>query len=275
MPNFLARHPDGSYAWQPRLSNAVRVLVASDFDGTLSEIAPTPQSALPLPEALTALAELAANPRFRVALVSGRPLADLQARCPVPGAVYLGSHGNEFSGGSWLPASRRAEFAALFHRLAERCAPRLAAWPGVRLEVKPFSLTLHYRQAPNSAAQVRAFAADLAAAEGLRLQPARQAVELLPPGVLDKGAALLLLRARLGCDLAFYFGDDHSDADVFALQDPGLIGIQVEHREGATPLALAEFEIDGPAGVALALQELARAGATNSNNNPPESPVRS
>src|SRR5690348_11637937 len=81
--------------WRRELAGARCVLVATDFDGTLSNIVPNPDEAHPVEGAQAALRDLAARTDFAVAIVSGRSLPDLLARCPVPGAWYLGGHGNE------------------------------------------------------------------------------------------------------------------------------------------------------------------------------------
>lgn len=240
--------------WLPRWQAARRVLVACDFDGTVAPIAARPDLAQPLPAAQAALAQLAQQHGVRVALVSGRPLADLRARCPIPACLYLGSHGNESSADAEPPSpgsmlARRPELAA-------EVARRLAQWPGVRVEDKPFSFTLHYRQAPGLAPEVESFADALAAAHGLRPLPARLAIELLPTNLTDKGQAVVALQRRQGCDLALYFGDDRSDEDVFAFRGPALIAIRVENEE-TPPLTAADYTLRGPDEVALALRHLA------------------
>lgn len=213
-------------------------------------------------EVLTALA---ARRDFRVAVVSGRALSDLRARCPVPGCWYVGGHGNETTPGAGDnlgpqqpgPAPPRAQ--AMRQRLAEIAASlrqRLPQWPGVRLEAKPYSLALHYRQAPQWEEAIRELVSRYAAGGGLRTLAGRCVIELLPDDALTKGHALERLLHRLGCDLAFYFGDDTTDEDVFRLREPRLIGIKVESRENPAPSAAA-YAVGSPREVLLALQEIA------------------
>ncbi|MDR1118477.1 MAG: hypothetical protein LBL01_04175 [Bifidobacteriaceae bacterium] len=75
---------------------AKRLVVALDFDGTLAPLVPNPDDARVLPEAAAALRRIAAAPGVVLALVSGRPAADL-ARLALPpdGTVLIGSHGAE------------------------------------------------------------------------------------------------------------------------------------------------------------------------------------
>src|SRR5918911_3980725 len=69
-----------------------RLLVASDFDGTLSEIVPESGAARPLPEALDALHSLL-SAVGAVAIVSGRSGRDLQRLLPLGGLIHLGDYG--------------------------------------------------------------------------------------------------------------------------------------------------------------------------------------
>ena len=235
------------------------MLIASDFDGTLAEIVPQPEAAAPLPEVLALLRRLAQQPRMRVAVVSGRALSDLQARCPVPGCWYVGGHGNESSGPEEHAAHptplEPEDHMRVRHQLetvAAEIQRRAAAWPGVQVEAKPYSIAVHFRQAPQWEAGIRAAFSELAAAGAYRVMLGRQLAELLPEGCLTKGHAVHRLRTRLRCDLAFYFGDDVTDEDVFSFDDAHIIGVKVEHGEGAGATAAA-YRLQSPAEVLAAL----------------------
>ncbi len=260
------------------------MLVATDFDGTLAPIVSRPEAAAPLPEALAALAALARRRDLRVAVVSGRALSDLRARCPVPGVWYLGGHGNEASPA--LPQLSAAEaaqadgarsHAAMWRALAaaaERLRARLPEWPGARLEAKPFSLALHCRQAPQWAEPIHEAVSELAAASDLRVLFGRQIAELLPQDALNKGQALQQLRRRLGCDLAFYFGDDTTDEDVFRLGGEHLVGVRVLHTESADNATAADYSVASPREVARALEAIAAARPAAEKKTLPFSTVR-
>lgn len=218
--------------WKPRLRQARRVLVATDFDGTISAIVPNPDAAVLLPGAADALAALARHPRTKVAVVTGRSLADLRVRCPVPGVHLVGGHGNERAGA--------AGTAPDWTELAAEAEREAAAWPGTHVEVKPWSLTLHYRRAPQFAAAVTAFAEAAARKHGLRLVPGDCIAELTPPTAGTKGDAVLALRRELDCDVAIYLGDQPTDEDVFAAADGSLFGIRVGPGPTQAPLFLPD-----------------------------------
>lgn len=238
------------------MGRARRTLLAADFDGTLAPIVADPERAAPLPGAVEVLRALAERRDLRVAIVSGRRLADVRARCPVEGAWYVGGHGNEMSDD--LGPGRGAGAAATRRRLGEIGAElrhRMASWPGARLEVKPYSVALHYRQAPEWAEAMHAAFSAYAAEGGLRVLLGRQVLELLPEDALTKGHAVERLRHRLECDLAFYFGDDVTDEDVFRLPDPQVIGIKVENGENRAPTA-ADYRVGSPREVLAALRAI-------------------
>ena len=77
-----------------------RLLVASDFDGTLAPIVNDPADARPCPSRPTPSSRLPQLPSTTVALVSGRALAVLRELSGMPVEVHLvGSHGAEFDTG--------------------------------------------------------------------------------------------------------------------------------------------------------------------------------
>ena len=99
----------------------------------------------------------------------------------------------------------------------------------------PFiSIAVHDRP---SREKKRARAAILEDAAGLgrvRVIGGKQVVNILPEGAPHKGLALVRERERLGCDTAIYVGDDETDEDVFALEQPGrLVGIRVGARRSS------------------------------------------
>lgn len=254
------------------------MLVASDFDGTLSEIVARGDLARPVEGAIDALRALTLQPGFDVALISGRALADLRQRCPVPGCWYLGGHGNERQApadtidAGTLPdesALASAPFGAPMtpelRQLAEEAKRQMAAWPGAVLEVKPASVAIHYRHVPHLGEPIEAWAAAQVSADSFRVISGKRIVELIPVQARHKGHAVQELRQQLGCDIALYFGDDTTDEDVFRLHDPAIIGVHVgeaEHRDGIwdTRNTAASYWLSNPQEVVQVLRALSDRG---------------
>lgn len=232
-----------------RIARAPRLLLAFDFDGTLSPLVDRPERARMLPAAAAALRRLSTRPGVTVALVSGRPLASLRpAAAPPPRFVLVGSHGVEFAGplpGAALAepsADERARVAALIAALDAA----VGDVPGVRVERKPFGAGVHWRRTP-AALRAGVRPAALAVTAGRAGLTARDGKELIEFSVraAHKGESLRLLRRALHADALLFAGDDVTDEDGFAVLGPADVGIKVgrgptraRHRL-ASPAALA------------------------------------
>lgn len=186
-----------------------------DFDGTLVELAESPD-AISVPDALPPLLErLAARLGGRLAIISGRSLADLDRHLALPRLAVSGSHGLElrFPGGPGVAPAAPAGLDA-----ARRALRRFAASdPGLLVEEKPASIALHYRRAPRQADAAADFLAALAARTGLAMQRGKMVIELRPPGA-DKGDALrrIMREPPFAGARPLFVGDDLTDEHAFA-----------------------------------------------------------
>jgi trehalose 6-phosphate phosphatase len=209
------------------------VLLAFDFDGTLASIVAEPAHARMRSETSRLLAEAASL--YPCIVVSGRGRSDLLGRLDgVALRGVVGNHGVE----PWETSRELADEVQRWRPLLEQ---RLSSLPGVTIEDKSFSVSVHYRRTRNKE-DARARILEAAAALGdVRVIGGLQVVNILPPGAPHKGTALLRERERLGCDSAIYVGDDDTDEDVFALEDPGrLLGIRVgPSRDSAAKYSIA------------------------------------
>lgn len=213
-----------------RLATAEALLVMSDYDGTLAPIVMDPAAAVPDPEALAALHRLAAKPFTRVAIVSGRPRADLERLVGPPGALELiGSHGAEGPDGLHLSDAQRA----VLEDIRARLAPMVVPVPGAMLEVKPAGVAVHTRRAEREAGD-RLLASVVSAIgnlSGVRSLAGKAVVEYTVADV-DKGTTVGALCRRLPGGVAVFIGDDVTDEDAFAALRPGDASIKV--GEGPT-----------------------------------------
>jgi trehalose 6-phosphate phosphatase len=191
-----------------------------DVDGTLLEIAAQPELVC-VPRGLAALIASRAKERDgAVALISGRPLAELdQLLRPWHGAA-AGLHGIERrrADGSPDQVLDPAGEAAL-----DRIRPKLAAVAGdargLMLEDKGGTIALHYRAVPEREAEIRAYAETLLAETepALRLIAGKMVVEFQPSSV-NKGRAIAAFLAEppFFSRRPVFVGDDTTDEDGFA-----------------------------------------------------------
>src|SRR4051812_16658412 len=118
-----------------------------DVDGTLLDIAPSPQEVV-IPDDLPGtLSAVSARLGGALALVSGRPILELgQFFAPLK-LPAIGGHGAEMrpiSNGP-LVDNRSRPFDLVFKQRLKDIA---AQHPGVLVEDKGYSIALHYRQVP-------------------------------------------------------------------------------------------------------------------------------
>ena len=181
----------------------------TDFDGTLSPVAPTPEEAVSADGAGEALESLAESFAL-VAIVSGRSLEDLKTRLRPRGVLLAGAYGRERSD---APSRRATEG---WETVGVAASATVAKLPGVRLERKGAGIALHYRQAPDAAEEVRRAAELLAREFELEIRPGRLVIELVVPGP-GKGDAIVKLAVEKKLDTIFIAGDDAADLEAFLM----------------------------------------------------------
>lgn len=214
-----------------------------DFDGTLVELAETPD-AIRVPPALAPLLDrLRHRLDGRLAIVSGRSIADLDRHLPCSDVAVAGSHGLELrlASGDSLPLSVPAGLANARAEI-ERFA---AGQEGLIVESKPLGIAVHYRLAPQQEKGVLAFMTEVAQRQGLLLQRGKMVVELRPRGA-HKGDALkaLMMEPRFVGARPLFVGDDLTDEHAFAAAaELGGAGILVgPARETAARYRLASVD---------------------------------
>jgi len=224
-----------------------------DFDGTLVELAETPDAIRVPPTLSPLLGRLAGRLDGRLAIISGRSIADLERHLACGGLAVSGSHGLELRlcDGSHVPLA----VPDGLHHARERSARFAGAMPGLIVEDKPFSIAIHYRKVPARAEEVRAFMTRLADETGLILQSGKMVEELRPTGA-DKGDALraLMREPEFVGARPLFVGDDLTDEHAFlAAAELGGGGVLV----GAPRETAAKWRLGGVAEVAGWLERLA------------------
>lgn len=203
---------------------AERVVVITDYDGTLSPIASAPDMARTDTAALEALSRLSRAPGVVVAVVSGRSAQAIAER--VPFAHYVaGLNGSQMRGLDLAPMDLRP--ARLDVRNLRARTEALSRLEGVLLEDKGAALALHTRLSPPEVAREaqEQFEAAALGLSALTLVRGKSVVEAHPRGA-DKGTAATAIVAAAGGGLPVYLGDDTTDEDAFrALPAPALTAL--------------------------------------------------
>ncbi|MGD7069452.1 trehalose-phosphatase [Acetobacter sp. AAB5] len=201
-----------------------------DFDGTLVDIAPTPESVVVPNGLLDSLRRLREACGDALAVVSGRPIDQIDHFLgDVPFAV-AGEHGVAIRHRPGGPIERAA-LPTLPPEWLAQARDLLATLPGTRLEHKEGGFVLHYRAAPEAAETLRQAASEwVKHSKGtFLLLPAKMAWEIRPAGI-DKGYAVSLLMESppFTGRKPVFVGDDVTDEDaIAAVSRMGGVGLRI------------------------------------------------
>ena len=219
---------------EEKIDTADGLLAGLDFDGTLAPIRADPETPELSPQLEELLKRLASQRNVRVVVISGRALADLTTRIPVPGVDLAGNHGLELR----LDGERRVPERVDQHLPEVREAlgslrTNLEGVPGIRIEDKQLTLTVHVRETPaHHVGTVRETVKRIVAdSPGLTLSEGKQVFEVKPAVSLDKGTAMQRFEQQTPTEwLSLYLGDDTTDEDAFRAIQPDGIGVHVGER---------------------------------------------
>jgi len=226
-----------------------------DIDGTLLDIAPTPDAVIVGDALLQTLSRLQERSRAALALVSGRALDQIDRLFAPLQLPAIGGHGAEFRPIVGEPVSPPAP---LDTDLRRRLAALGSIDPGIRIEDKGYALAVHYRLAPDRQQTVEAAVAAICAeatADSLEILPGKAVVEIKAGG-FNKGSAVRRLMSvpPFAGRRPLFVGDDKTDETVFAvLPELGGVGFSV----GSALPGVADY-FEAPCDVRHWLEQLSK-----------------
>ncbi len=198
-----------------------------DLDGTLAPFTAVPEGVGPDIKRNALLKRMAVRLDGRMAIVSGRSIAEIDRIVEGVIPAVAGSHGLQ------RRDARLDMITASLHAGVEQAKQETIAlarkFPAIRVEEKPLSVALHYRLDPALEPMVQVFAEDLARRTGLKLQWGAFVAEFLTPG-MDKGRAVraFMVEPPFAGSVPVFVGDDLTDEDGFRVVSTlGGIGILV------------------------------------------------
>jgi trehalose 6-phosphate phosphatase len=205
-----------------------------DMDGTLLDIAPTPDAVVVPPGLVADLRTLRTRLGGALAVVTGRPVAQVDALLDDAPYAVAGEHGGAIRHAPGQTEQHVPLPAPPAEWLATGAAI-VAAYPGALLERKARGFVLHYRAAPeHGPALQKALQALMQDTPGFAVLPARMAWELKPVGA-DKGTAVVALMrdAPFAGRVPVFIGDDVTDEDGMAAACAmGGVGLRVDAAFG-------------------------------------------
>ncbi len=196
-----------------------RCAMLLDIDGTILDLAPSPQQVWVPTGLRQTLARLDALTGGALALVSGRPLRDIDLIFSPLELAAIGGHGAELRATANAAPVMRAK--PLDAALKRRLAAIAELGPGILAEDKGYSLALHFRLAPERAEAVRAavdkVCAGLAPGE-VDVLPGKLVVEIKQPGINKANAVCELMTYPPFAERnPIFIGDDLTDEPVFGV----------------------------------------------------------
>ncbi|MCW5695144.1 MAG: trehalose-phosphatase [Bauldia sp.] len=231
-----------------------------DIDGTLIDIAPTPEAVFVPPWLPAALERLTERLGGALALVSGRAIAGIDDLLAPARLAAAGLHGDELRFPGEAVETQPAPPALA--RLRPRLAALVAGWPGAFFEDKGSAIAVHYRGNPEAGPAIIAAIDGMIAdfASELSAQPGKMVVEIKPARAgKDKAVRALMARPPFLGRRPLVLGDDFTDETMFrAANDLGGVAIRVGHGDRPTEAA---YHLPDPQAVREWIAELAETPA--------------
>lgn len=230
-----------------------RFAIFTDFDGTLVELAETPDGIFVPDELGTQIIEAAQLVDGALAVISGRELADLERYLP-NGIAAAGGHGTERrrADGSRIDADSRLQETAA--AIAGRLQGFVEQHEGLLMELKTSSVALHYRQAPELAEACRtAMEEALTAAPDFEILDGKMVIEARAAATGKADAIRAFMQeAPFSGRVPVFLGDDVTDEDGFrAAQEMGGVGIKI--GDGQTTARIRTPDVESARAIIIGL----------------------
>jgi trehalose 6-phosphate phosphatase len=193
--------------------------ILTDVDGTISEIAATPEKAVVTPSMKKELSKL--KEKFQmVTVISGRSVQNAKAMVGVDGILYVGNHGMEYiNDGEIFIDPEAVKYLADIKKIAEKLKnSELSKIKGLMFEDKGICICIHYRKCEiqeNTRKRIIDAINNSINTSELKLTEGRKLVELKPPISRDKGFIVEKILEKYDLNRVIYLGDDVTDFDAF------------------------------------------------------------
>jgi len=239
----------------PPIPSVGNLAILLDIDGTILDIAPTPQNVV-VPQSLRGtLDRLSALTDGALAFVSGRSLSDVDRLFAPLRLPAIASHGAEFRLTN-RPGRDSERTDTLEPPLKTKLDALAELGPGIIVEDKEYAIALHYRLAPEKETAVRqAVDAICADQPSIEVLPGKYVVEVKKQGFSKAtGVRNLMKHPPFAGRRPIFIGDDTTDESVFAIM-PELDGLAFSVGDAACAV---DGHFEGPPAVRDWLATIAR-----------------
>lgn len=220
-----------------------RIALFTDFDGTLVDIADTPDAIRVPSELADELNRAAEDFDFALAVLTGREISDIDRYLSPLQLPIAGAHGAQRRRADGTLAEVDPVLVEGARQIAEALRPLAVSHPDLLIESKEGAVALHYRQAPSlEGACTIAIQEALIDHPRFSLVPGKMVLEARP-AEFDKGAALraFMQEEPFAGRTPIFIGDDRTDEDAFrAAQELGGIGIKLGPGQTSARMRIAD-----------------------------------
>lgn len=249
-----------------RIKQSREILLLCDYDGTLTTIVDSPEKAGLSEETSKILAGLSRKSNMKIGIISGRALTDIKEKVPINGIIFAGNHGFEIEGpGVKFIHPLTEEISSLIHIIGTILARTLGKIPGVLVEDKGVTLSVHYRMVdekklPQLTDILENTVGTARQIGKIKTTFGKKVHEIRPAIDWHKGKAVSFIfenythSAKKSSVLPIYLGDDLTDEDAFrTVNDLG--GISILVSDSGQPSA-ASYYLNSPSEVNSFLTEM-------------------
>lgn len=241
------------------IRSAPLVFLVLDFDGTLASIAKTPHSVRLDKKIKGVIARLSRSEKYKIAVISGRSLESLVPYFHLKNIFYAGNHGLELRGKDLsLPprALKARKYEALIRLIGEKLKKDFSEVPGILIEDKNYTLSVHYRNVRREYLPFLSKAMDFFRKKYSRWpilwKDGKRVWEVRPKAPWGKGDAALHMLRGFPRALPIVIGDDMTDEDMFKVFRREGVTIRV----GRSKTSFARYYLSSPADVGRFLKYL-------------------
>lgn len=223
-PTFLfSRHNNAMKNVNKTISDASRIYLFLDYDGTLTPIRKQPSEAVLSSSAKNILTQLSTVPDISVFIVTGRSMKIIRRLIPLKAITFAANHGlhiNFKDGSEWIHVNAIHSIQVL-KRVRSKLRYVLKSFPNSLVEDKQLTLSVHYRNcAVNQIAAIKNVVTDIVCSidPTLRITKGKKVLEVRPKTIWGKKDAIIKFledSKPTHRPLAIFIGDDTTDEEAF------------------------------------------------------------
>jgi len=204
------------------------ILLALDYDGTLTPIVSSPEKALLSPNVKKLIISLKNKPNFSIGVITGRALSDIKNLVGIEDIYYAANHGFEIEGrGVKFRHSSYLKFAKYLEKIADELRHATKDIKGAIVEDKGFTLSLHYRMVKGERiAKIKRIFKRICQqylkSRRIKITEGKKVLEVRPAFKWNKAGAFQMIKRIVLAEkknikniLSIYIGDDKTDEDIF------------------------------------------------------------